>query len=91
MVDSGGVDLGTFGQIQGTLPGLSMITKTLSRGPEWQELGRQYQATAGKDYDDSPTQWLAGSDQGSPVRGPGGMTGVSGALGDIAGAAEGLA
>ena len=53
-VDSGGVDLGTFGQVgQGGMPGLATVQKFLSRGPEWHELYRASRMP-GKDFNDQP-------------------------------------
>jgi hypothetical protein len=88
MVDSGGVDLGTFGQLQGTLPGLNTITRLASRTPEWKELGSQWKAQQqqqpGKDFNDQPVGHLAGASNGNPTYGPpGGWSGAAGELGGL--------
>jgi hypothetical protein len=55
------------------------IQKTLSRGPEWNELYR-----AGKDFNDGPVGMLAGTSSGEPVYGPGGgPTGAAEELGGL--------
>ncbi len=83
--DSGGVDLGTLGQLGGSLPGLNAVTKTLSRGPEWSELASQHQQLRAKDFNDQPVGYLAGASNGTPTYGPPGGAGSS-----LAGAAEEL-
>jgi hypothetical protein len=88
-VDSGGVDLGPIGQLQGGIPGFNAVMKTVSRTPEWSQMAGEYQKQREKDFNDAPVGWLAGSSNGAPIYGP--PQGVSGALGEIAGAAEGLA
>jgi hypothetical protein len=80
-VPSGGVDLGTFGQLEGTIPGMQAAMKTLSRGPEWAHLAGGFSSQPGKDFNDNPTQWLAGSSSGTPTYGPpGGLFGARGEL-----------
>lgn len=92
MVDSGGVDLGPLGQLEGTLPGLNAVSKTLSRTPEWSQLACQHrQYRAAKDFNDQPVGSLAGASSGSAVYGPpqGGPT-PGGAGSALPGAAEEL-
>jgi hypothetical protein len=62
--DTGGVDIGTWGQVGGSIAGFDPATKFATRTPEWQELRRQYQAQAGKDYNDQPFAPTVGSDNG---------------------------
>jgi hypothetical protein len=52
--DTGGVDIGTYANVGGTIPLFNTAVRLASRTPEWQELGRQYQAQAGKDFNDQP-------------------------------------
>ena len=69
-VPSGGVDLGSFGQLEGTIPGMQAVLKTASRTPEWSQLAGGFNNQPGKDFNDSPTTWLAGSSNGTPTYGP---------------------
>jgi hypothetical protein len=98
-VDTGGVDIGPIGTAGarggGGMPGLNSALKFASRTPEWQTLFQQ--AQMGKDFNDQPTGWLAGSStssagttpvygpsQGGPVPGGGGSWGDLGELGGFA-------
>jgi hypothetical protein len=78
---TGGADIGHMGNVGGSIPGFSTLYKTASRTPEYAELGRQWKA--GKNFNDAPVPWLAGSDQGSAVYG-GGLPGAAADLGAVA-------
>jgi hypothetical protein len=66
--DTGGVDIGYMSQVGGSIPGFQTAVRLAGRGPEWQELGRPYQARLpAKDYNDQPASFTVGSDQGRPV------------------------
>jgi hypothetical protein len=62
--DTGGVDIGTWGQVGGSIAGFDTATRFASRTPEWQELYRQHQNLAGKDFNDSGFAPTVGSDNG---------------------------
>ena len=72
--DTGGVDLGPIGGLQGSIPGLDTATRLASRTPEWRELGWQARQ-AGKDFNDGAVAHTVGVSAGQPVL-DAGLTGL---------------
>ena len=86
-VDTGGVDLGPIGQLQGTLPGLNTITKTASRNLSGKNLvrsGRRSSSSRGKTTTISPSDFWPEAPTATPTYGPpGGWSGAAGELGGL--------
>ncbi len=65
MPDTGGVNIGPIGQLEGQILGLSTVMRHASKTPEYAELGRQLRAA--KDYNDAPVARTVGSTAGKRV------------------------
>ena len=65
-LDTGGVDLGTMGQVHGHLPGLSQIADVAAVGGSVLA-ERALRPKPGKDFNDAPVDPTVGTHQGQKV------------------------